>query len=266
LRGLRAPDVSAGGVNFVLAFGSDYWRAIAPDQSPAELSPFTEIRGTSGKLAPANQHDVWIWVSGSTPDVVFDRARAAWLVVRDVAKLASEQPCFVYRDSRDLTGFIDGTQNPEPPDAPRIALIPTGRPGGGGSHVLVMRWVHDLEAFHALPVEEQERIIGRRKPDSASLTKQERHPNGHLARVQVDVDDVEQEIYRRSVPYGTIAESGLYFVGFSAHRSRFDLMLARMFGTSDDGAHDRLIDFSRPVSGAYYFAPSLTAWTSCAIQ
>src|SRR5574341_1806138 len=119
-RRLRAPDVSAGGVNFVLAFGPDFWRAVAPDQAPADLAPFQEIRGPNGKYAPARQHDVWIWINGSMPDVAFERARAAWLSVRDVATLAGEQPCFVYLDSRDMTGFIDGTANPEPLNAQNV--------------------------------------------------------------------------------------------------------------------------------------------------
>jgi porphyrinogen peroxidase len=265
LRRLREPEVSAGGANLVIAFGADLWRGMAPDQSPADLGKLEPRPRPDGKPSPAVPHDVWIWIHGSTPDVVFDRARAAWLVVRDVATLATEQPAFVYRDSRDLTGFIDGTQNPEPLDAPNVALIPPGQPGGGGSHVLVMRWVHNLDAFHALPVEEQERVIGRRKQDSKALTKEERHPAGHLAKVQIDVNEREVEIYRRSVPYGTVAEHGLYFVAFSAERSRFDMMLASMMGVTGDGVHDHLTDFSRPVSGAYYFAPSLTTWRSCAI-
>jgi putative iron-dependent peroxidase len=263
LRRLRAPDVSAGGVNFVLAFGPDLWRGIAPDQSPSDLAAFTEIHGPGGKHAPAQQHDVWLWFNGSAPDVVFEHARAAWLAVRDVARLAAEQPCFVYRDSRDLTGFIDGTRNPEPLDAPTVALIPTDQPGGGGSHVLVMRWVHDLDAFHAMPVAEQEHVIGRTKPDSRPLLDDKSQLTGHVGRVQVEENERDLEIYRRSVPYGTVNEHGLYFVGFSAARTRFDKMLAKMFGTAD-GTHDRITDFSRPVSGAFYFAPSLTTWRSCA--
>ncbi len=258
LRRLRAPDVSAGGVNFVLAFGPDFWRAIAPDHAPENLSAFREIQGAHGKRAPATQHDAWIWINGSTPDVTFEHARAAWLKVRQVALLAAEQSCFVYRDSRDLTGFVDGTANPSPLDAPSVALIPPGQPGEGGSHVLAMRWVHDLDAFHSQATGEQERIIGRTKPDSIELTEDQRHPTGHLARVQVKDGDYELEIYRRSVPYGTVAEHGLYFVAFSADRRRFDRMLEQMFGTGKDGLHDRLTDFSRPVSGAYYFAPSLS--------
>jgi putative iron-dependent peroxidase len=265
-RQLRAPEVSAGGVNFVIAFGADFWRTIAPQHTPADLMPFKEILGANGKRAPAHQHDVWIWVSGSTPDITFDHARAAWLAVRDVATLAAEQPAFVYRDSRDLTGFIDGTANPEPLDAPDVALIPPGLAGEGGSHVLVMRWVHDLAAFHALLTTEQEQVIGRTKRDSIELTADQMPLNAHIARTQVTVDDEELQIYRRSVPYGKLSEHGLYFVAFSAERSRYDRMLARMFGPDGDGLHDRLTDFSRPVSGAYYFAPSLTMLRELALS
>jgi porphyrinogen peroxidase len=257
-RRLRAPDVSAGGVNFVMAFGADFWRVIAPDQAPADLTRFTEIRGRNGKHAPASQHDAWIWINGSTPDVTFDHARAAWLAVRDVATLGAEQPCFVYRDSRDMTGFIDGTGNPEPLDAPNVALIPPGHPGEGGSHVLAMRWVHDLESFQSQSVADQEQVIGRTRADSIELAADQKPANAHIERVQVKDGDYELEIYRRSVPYGTVAEHGLYFVAFSADRTRFDRMLARVFGTTGDGLVDHLTDFSRPVSGAFYFAPSLT--------
>ncbi len=257
-RRLRAPDVSAGGVNFVIAFGADFWRAIAPDQAPASLAPFKEIQGLNGKHAPARQHDVWIWINGSEPDVAFEHARAVWLAVCDVATIGAEQPCFVYRDSRDLTGFIDGTGNPEPLDAPNVALIPPGLPGEGGSHVLAMRWVHDLQSFHAQPVSDQERVFGRTKLNSIELTADQMPANAHIARVQIKEGDYELEIYRRSVPYGTVAEHGLYFAAFSADRTRFDRMLARVFGTAEDGVRDHLTDFSRPVSGAFYFAPSLT--------
>lgn len=255
---LRAPDVSAGGVNFVLAFGPDFWRAICSDQIPADLAPFHEIHGADGKIAPARQHDAWIWIHGSTPDVAFEHARAAWIAVRDVVTLAVEQPCFVYRDSRDLTGFIDGTANPEPLQAPDVALIPPGLPGEGGSHVLVMRWVHELDEFHSQPVKDQERIIGRTKLESEELPTEEMPTTAHIARVQIKSGAYELEIYRRSVPFGTVSEHGLYFVAFSADRTRYVRMLERMFGTSADGNRDHLLDFSHPVSGAFYFAPSLT--------
>jgi putative iron-dependent peroxidase len=122
-----------------------------------------------------------------------------------------------------------------------------------------MRWVHDLAAFDRLPIEDQERVFGRTKADSVELSADEKPPTAHIARVETEVDGAELEFFRRSVPYGTAEEHGLYFVAFSAERSRYDRMLARMFGLAGDGIHDRLTEFSRPVGGAYYFAPSLNA-------
>lgn len=144
----------------------------------------------------------------------------------------------------------------------RSALVgngafPQGMPGEGGSHVLVIRWVHDLDAFHAQPQAEQERVFGRTKLNSEELVADWVPANAPIARVQVIDGGSELEIYRRSVPYGTVAEHGLYFVAFSADRTCYDRFLARIFSTSEDGLHDRLTDFSRPVSGAFYIAPSL---------
>jgi porphyrinogen peroxidase len=256
---LRAPAVSAGGVNLVIGFGADLWRTVAPDSAPADLAPFTPIGRIGGHHAPATQHDFWLWISGSSQDVVFEHARAAVQMLEHVASVASEQPCFVHRDSRDLTGFIDGSANPMTHEAPEAALIPDGQPGEGGAHVLVMRWIHDLDAFEALPLKEQEAVIGRSKRTSVEMVGTDLPAGAHIARVQItDAAGEELPIYRRSVPYGTVAEHGLYFVAFSADRTRFDRMLARMFGLDPDGIHDRITDFSRPVTGSFYFAPSLS--------
>ena len=256
---LRAPAVAAGGVNLVIAFGSDMWRAVAPEHAPVELAPFQRIGTLGGHHAPATQHDFWLWISGSSQDVVFEHARAAVLALAEVATVASEQPCFVHRDSRDLTGFLDGTANPMTHEAPAAALIPADLPGAGGSHVLVMRWVHDLAAFEALPISDQERVFGRTKLDSIELEGAAKPIDAHIARVEItDASGEELPIYRRSVPYGTLDEHGLYFVAFSAERSRFERMLGRMFGLEADRIHDHLTDFSRAVSGAFYFAPALT--------
>jgi putative iron-dependent peroxidase len=253
-RRLRTADVSAGGVNLVIAFGAGAWREVAPTMAPTSLAPFIEIVGSEGHRAPATQHDVWMWISGGTPDVTFDHARAAVAAISDVAVLAAEQPGFTYHEGRDETGFVDGTANPPVRQAADVALVPSGKPGEAGSHVLAMRWVHDLEAFHRLSVREQERVIGRTKPGSIELTDAEKPRDAHIARVELGD---EQELFRRSVPYGTVEEHGLYFVAFSADPSRYERMLARMFGV--EGPRDRLTDFSRPVSAGYYFAPSSTA-------
>jgi putative iron-dependent peroxidase len=256
---LRGPNVSAGGVNLVLAFGSDLWRSLAPRDVPDGLGPFERIGVVGGHHVPAAQHDLWLWINGSSQDVVFEHARAAATTIQTVAQLAAEQVAFVHRNSLDLTGFIDGTANPTLLDAPSAALIPDGHPGAGGSHVLAMRWVHDLDAFDALPVPEQELVFGRTKAASIELPDDAKPTNAHIARVEItDAAGNELPIYRRSVPYGAVAEHGLYFVAFSAERSRYDRMLGRMLGLDTDGQHDRLTEFSHPVSAAFYYAPPLS--------
>jgi len=256
---LRTPDVSAGGVNLVVAFGSDIWRGVAPSMAPHDLAPFEPIDGRDDRRVPATQHDAWLWISGAEPDVTWQSAHAAALAVADAADVATEQQAFTYLGGRDITGFIDGTANPQVRRAADVALVPPGHAGEGGSHVLTMRWVHDLVAFNRLSVTDQQRVFGRTKADSVELSDAEKPPTAHIARVEMTEDGEELEIFRRSVPYGTAEQHGLYFVAFSAERSRYDRMLARMFGTAVDGVRDHLTDFSRPVTGAYYFAPSLNA-------
>ncbi|MGD0637642.1 MAG: Dyp-type peroxidase [Nitrososphaerales archaeon] len=258
-RRLRAPEVSSGGINLVIAFRPSAWSEVAPSRAPSSLGDFREVVGPDGRRAPATQHDVLLWISGSAPDVTWDHARAATLAVGDVAKLVAEQPAFTYRDNRDMTGFIDGTANPPIRRAADVALVPSGEPGEGGSHVLAMRWVHDLNAFNRLTVEEQERVYGRSKSDSVEMSDERKPRDAHIARASVVDNGEEVEIFRRSVPWGTVEKQGLFFLAFSADQSRFTRMLSRIFGTAGDGLHDHLTDFTHPVSGSYYFAPSLDA-------
>ena len=262
LQKLREPSVTSGGFNLVIGFGPRLWRRIAPpDAQPADLREFATVAGTDGHSAPATQHDIWIWVHGTGPDLALDAARAIVAALQPVAELAVEQPCFVYRDSRDLTGFVDGTENPPVEDGPEVALIPDGEPGERGAYVIAQKWVHDLASFQAMKVPDQEAVIGRTKPDSIEL--EDKPETAHISRVVIEEAGEELEIYRRSTPYGTVGEHGLYFIAFSAELTRFDKMLARIFGVAD-GVRDRLTDFTRPVSGSYYFAPSLEALAAVA--
>jgi putative iron-dependent peroxidase len=256
LGGLREPSVTAGGSNIVVGFGPALWRRLQPDDAPAELADFEPIEG-EGRGAPATQHDLWVWTHGTGEDVELDVARAVVTALTPAFELVADQPCFVYLDSRDLTGFIDGTANPPIEEAFDVALVADGQVGAGGAFVLAQKWVHDLERFHARSRAEQEATIGRTKPDSVELD--DKPATAHIARVEVEQDGEELELYRRSTPYGRVGELGLYFLAFSADPSRFTVMLRRMFGVSGDGVHDHLTDYTRPVSGAFYFAPSLDA-------
>ena len=257
LDALREPAVTAGGSNIVVGFGPDLWRRLRPADVPAALGPFTEIVG-DGKRAPATQHDLWVWTHGTGEDVELDVARAITFALAPVAELAAEQPCFVYKDSRDLTGFVDGTENPPVEEALDVALVPDGEVGEGGSFVITQRWVHDLGVFHSWSHDTQEAAIGRTKLDSVEMDDDTKPANAHIARVEIEIDGEEAEIYRRSTPYGTLGEHGLYFLAFSAELRRYEIMLGNMFGLGD-GPRDRLTDFSTPVTGSFFFAPSMAA-------
>ena len=250
---LRQPAVSAGGANIVLGFSAEVWRAISLDPPPTALTDFPNVAGV-----PITQCGIWAWCHGTGEDVLLDVARAVTVALADVATLQQEVNGFVYRDSRDLTGFIDGTENPPVEAAYHVATIPNESPGAGGSFAITQRWVHRLDKFETLGLEEQEDVIGRTKADSVELADDRKPATAHIARVVIEEDGEELEIYRRSVPYGTVAEQGLLFVAFSVDPTRFERMLRRMFGV-DDGIHDRLTDFSTPVSGAAWFVPSLEA-------
>jgi porphyrinogen peroxidase len=253
LAALRQPSVSAGGANVVVGFGPQLWRQIAEAEAPDALADY-DVAGL-----PTTQHDVWVWVHGTGDDVLLDVARGVTSLLAPVASLAAETVGFVYRDSRDLTGFIDGTENPSVEDAYEVAVVPHDERGGGGSFAMTQRWVHNLDAFGALSVAAQEQVIGRTKPDSVELDDARKPPTAHIARVVIEEGGEELEIYRRSVPYGTVAEHGLYFVAFSADPGRFTKMLHRMFALSDDGLTDALTGYTHPVSGSFYFVPSLEA-------
>jgi putative iron-dependent peroxidase len=259
LRSLREPPVTAGGANLVIGFGTRLWRQLAPDDTPDGLHDFAGITGPAGH-APATQHDVWLWTHGTNSDVVVDVARAAVAALASVATLAHELPAFVYQDSRDFFGFIDGTENPPIWEAHLVVPIPDGEPGAGGTFAFVQQWRHDLARFDANPEAEQEGVIGRTKPDSVELDDDVRPPTAHISRTVIEADDGEElEIYRRSTPWGTATEQGLNFVAFTNDLSIIETMLARMFGTAGDGLQDRLLEFTTPLTGANYFVPSLDA-------
>jgi putative iron-dependent peroxidase len=249
---LREPRTTMGGVNLVAGFRPELWREAVAADAPATLSGFNEdVAGVDGYTMPATQHDAVIWLSGSAYDVIFDVARAAIAELAAVARLADETSSWPYRHDLDLTGFIDGTENPTLIDAPGLVLVPQGRPGAGGTILLLQKWVHDSAEWEALPVRSQEAVIGRTKPDSVELDP--RPDDSHVASTD---QDRFGKIFRRNMPYGTVSEHGTMFVGFSAAQRPLAAMLESMAGLAG-GTRDALTRFTHPVSGAYYFVPSI---------
>jgi porphyrinogen peroxidase len=263
---LRAPSITTGGVNLVVGFRPELWAGIAPDQIPAQVAGFNQpVQGVEGFSMPATQHDLWLWAAGHAYERVFDAAREAISALTNAATLADETDGWTYKDNRDLTGFIDGTENPSLVVAPEVALVPDGSPGAGGSVVLVQKWVHDSTAWEALTVGEQEKAIGRTKADSTELPDEVRGPKAHVPRNVIVVNGEEQHIFRRNTPFGTPAVHGTMFVGFSADPHRLARMLNRMAG-AEDGIRDSLTYYTVAVTGAYYFVPAVQALRQFAIE
>jgi putative iron-dependent peroxidase len=248
---LREPRTTIGGVNLVAGFRPELWSSVAPDAAPPGVSGFNiPLVGPSGYTLPATQHDVVIWLTGAGYDVVFDLSRTVVMALADVADLANETVGWAYHHDRDLTGFMDGTENPSLVEATSVAIIPPGLPGEGASILLLQQWEHDAIGWEALPVAAQEDIIGRRKGNSAELDPQP--PTSHVGRT-----DQEHfgKIFRRNIAYGTLTRHGTIFVGFSRDQAILERMLESMVGLGG-GPADRLTTVTRAVTGAYYVVPS----------
>jgi putative iron-dependent peroxidase len=249
---IREPRTTTGGVNFVIGFRPELWSDIVPDDAPPRVEGFNkEIQGTEGFVMPATQHDALVWMSGSTYDVIFDMARTVIHDLAGQASLEEETSSWAYRHDRDLTGFIDGSENPTLLDAPMDALLPEGVPGAAGSVLLLQKWKHKTAEWEAVPVKQQELIMGRTKLDSIEL--ENKPADSHVASTD---QDKFGNIFRRNMPYGNVEDHGTVFVGFSADQKRLSRMLDSMAGLLT-GKRDALTRYTQPLTGSYYFVPSV---------
>jgi porphyrinogen peroxidase len=254
LGALPDPPSTMAGVHLVVGFRPELWQALRLSAVPVGLSGFSaDLVGPDGYAMPATQHDLVLWFSGNSHDGVFDEARAVVRRLEPVAVLATETAGWPYRGGRDLTGFVDGSENPSLSEAPTVALVPEGAPGAGGSVLLLQNWRHEAAAWESLSREAQERVIGRTKSDSVELAP--KPPDSHVLRTD---QDEFGKIFRRNVPYGGVAEHGTVFVGFCARPEPLLTMLRSMVGLPD-GTRDALTRYATPVSGALYFVPSADA-------
>jgi porphyrinogen peroxidase len=250
------PELSAttSGINLVTGYRPELWRTLEPEGIPPDVAGFNrELRGAEGFVMPATQHDAVAWLAGSSADALFDAARRFIRGVDAVGSVAEETSAWAYHHDRDLTGFVDGSENPSLLDAPSVALIPEGQPGAGGTVLLLQKWTHDAAQWEALDVPSQERVMGRTKSDSTELSP--RPPYSHVTRTD---QDQFGDIFRRNMPFGSVTHHGTMFVGFSCEQSRLARMLESMAGIPD-GHRDELTRYSAPVTGAYYFVPSVEA-------
>ncbi|MDI1300339.1 MAG: Dyp-type peroxidase [bacterium] len=246
----------------VAGFGPALWQQLAGTM-PGGLRELQPLAGTFAM--PASGGDLLLHIHGDRYDLCFALAQSFMAESGDLFEVLEEVAGFRYLDSRDLTGFIDGTENPQESQGRAEAAL-LGEEAGvyaHGSFVFAQRYVHQLDKWQRLSVDTQEQVIGRTKLESIELDDAVKPANAHIARTVIEEDGEELEIVRHSMPYGESAgEQGLFFIAYTKELSIIDRMLARMFGTSGDGSSDRLLNFVTPVGGAYFFAPPVALWNA----
>lgn len=244
-------------IKTAVAFGPELWSKLY-EQAPAGFKQLEPIQGSFDM--PVVPADVLIHIASARADICFALSQSFFEGIRDQVEVLDERVCFRYFDGRDITGFIDGTENPQfPDDRAEVALL--GEDASifqDGSFIFAQRYAHNLDKWKKLKVDAQEQVMGRTKLESIELDDEVKPANAHIARTVVeDEGGEEMEILRHSLPYGDgRGDQGLFFIAYTKDLKIIDAMLVRMFGTSGDGIHDRLLHFVTPMDGAYYFAPS----------
>ncbi|MCI4352578.1 MAG: Dyp-type peroxidase [Thermoplasmata archaeon] len=249
-----------GSLSCVTGFGSQAWDGLFGPPRPAELRPFRELRAGE-RHAVATPGDILFHIRANRPDLCFELATRILARLGAAVSPVDEVHGFRYFDSRDLIGFVDGTENPKGADAREAVLVNhEDPPFSGGSYVIVQKYLHNLEAWEALPTEEQERIVGRKKLTDIELDDSVKPPYAHNALTKIVEDGKEVKILRDNMPFGNAAlrEFGTYFIGYSRSPRTIEQMLQNMFIGNPPGTYDRLLDFSRAVTGSLFFVPSAT--------
>ncbi|USD65957.1 Dyp-type peroxidase [Vibrio sp. SCSIO 43136] len=234
-----------------VAFSHSFW-AQTNQSMPSELVPFPEL-GEGDAHAPSTDVDVLLHCHSHRHDLHFYVLRKLLADIEQDVDVVDETYGYRYLDSRDMTDFIDGTENPAGEKRAEVALIPEGD-FAGGAYVMVQRFIHQLPAWNRLSVEKQEKIIGRTKPDSIELD--DVPPTSHVGRVDIKEEGVGLKIVRHSLPYGSVSgEHGLLFIAYCNTVHNFQAMLDSMYGVTD-GKTDMMLRFTKAVTGAYFFAPA----------
>lgn len=256
-RAVESRDLEAG-LTCVVGFGSDAWDTLfTASPRPAELHPFREIR-SGERHAVSTPGDLLFHIRAKRMDLCFELATHIMERIGSAVTVADETHGFRYFDDRDVIGFVDGTENPRADAAYEAAIIgDEDPPFAGGSYVIVQKYLHDMEKWNALPTEEQERIIGRRKLSDIELTDDVKPSNAHNALTSITEDGKEIKILRDNMPFGRpgYGEFGTYFIGYSRSPRTTEQMLTNMFVGRPEGNYDRLLDFSKPVTGSLFFVP-----------
>ncbi|GMA14696.1 Dyp-type peroxidase [Deinococcus metallilatus] len=249
-----------GGLSCIMGFGSQAWDRLFGAPRPKELHPFREINGRHHAVATPG--DILFHIRARSMDLCFELAMQITARLGGAITVVDETHGFKFFDQRDMTGFVDGTENPVGRESLDAVLIGDEDSAfAGGSYVIVQKYLHDLKGWNALPVERQELIIGRKKLSDIELEASVKPSWAHNALTSItDEEGNELKIVRDNMPFGTIGkgEFGTYFIGYARSPSRIERMLENMFVGNPPGNYDHLLDFSRAVTGSLFFVPPET--------
>ncbi|MFD1880250.1 Dyp-type peroxidase [Paracoccus pacificus] len=254
--GFRRPN---GLLSCVVGIGAHVWERLYPGPRPRELAPLQAIDGVH--TAPSTPGDILFHIRGMEVDMCFELESNILARLAGYTKVVDETPGFRFFDSRDLLGFVDGTENPNGIARSEAVLIGDEDPDfTGGSYVITQKYLHDLAKWNAIPVEQQERIIGRKKLSDVELLDAEKPSYAHnVLNVIEDEDGNQLDILRDNMPFGRPAEGefGTYFIGYACTPSRTIRMLRNMFIGLPPGNYDRILDVSTAVTGTLFFVPTV---------
>jgi putative iron-dependent peroxidase len=258
-RAVEFRDLEAG-LSCVMGIGSDAWNSLFGAPRPAELHPFREIRA-GGRHAVSTPGDLLFHIRAKRMDLCFELASQIMARIGKAVLTVEEVQGFRYFDDRDLMGFVDGTENPRGTAVAEAVLIgDEDAEFAGSSYVIVQKYLHNLDAWNALPTEAQERIIGRTKLSDIELDDSVKPTSAHSALTTIVENGKEIKILRDNMPFGRpgYGEFGTYFIGYSRSPRTIEQMLENMFVGRPPGNYDRILDFSRAVTGSLFFVPSAT--------
>ena len=255
-----------GNLSCIMGVGSDVWDELFGLTRPAELRKFQEIRA-GGRHAVSTPGDLFFHIRAKRMDLCFELETQIMSRLGGAVSAQDEVHGFRYFDDRDLIGFVDGTENPTGQAAIDATVIGDEDAGfAGGSYVIVQKYLHDLAGWNALPTEAQERIIGRTKLSDIELDDAIKPTSAHNALTTIVEGGREVKILRDNMPFGHAAqrEFGTFFIGYSRSPRTIEQMLENMFIGRPPGNYDKLLDFSRAVTGNLFFVPSATFMESVA--
>lgn len=258
LRAIGFRDLD-GQLSCVMGFGSEAWDRLFGQPRPKDLHVFREIRGQHHAVSTPG--DILFHIRAARMDLCFEAAAQLLSRLGGAVSVADEVHGFKYFDDRDLLGFVDGTENPVDQDALDSTIIGEEDSAfAGGSYVIVQKYLHEMKKWDAIPVETQENIIGRKKLSDIELDDAVKPSFAHNALTTIMDGEEQLEIVRANMPFGEVGkgEYGTYFIGYARSPGRIEQMLTNMFVGRPPGNYDRLLDFSRAVTGSLYFVPTAT--------